>query len=111
MMMTATLPRRFWSATALAMIAIAFATAPAAAQVITRLSSATGGLAALAAGLTGWLMTKTTWLERGLLISGGLVLVYPSLLEDLIGLSLFGLAIALQLSHRRSARSQLPASS
>jgi TRAP transporter 4TM/12TM fusion protein len=69
------------------------------------------GLAALAAGLTGWLMTKTTWIERGLLISGGLVLVYPSLIEDLIGLSLFGLALALQFSHRRSARSQLPASS
>ncbi len=116
MMMTATLPRRFWSATALAMIAIAFATAPAAAQVITRLSIATGGtggvyyplgggLAALAAGLAGWLMTKTTWLERGLLISGGLVLVYPSLLEDLIGLSLFGLAVALQFPRRQAPRS------
>ena len=69
------------------------------------------GLAALAAGLTGWLMTKTTWLERGLLIGAGLVLVYPSLLADMIGLSLFGLAVALQFSHRRSARSQLPASS
>jgi TRAP-type uncharacterized transport system fused permease subunit len=69
------------------------------------------GLAALAAGLTGWLMTKTTWFERGLLIGAGLVLVYPGLIQDLIGFSLFGLAIALQFSHRRSARSQLPASS
>jgi TRAP-type uncharacterized transport system fused permease subunit len=69
------------------------------------------GLTALAAGLTGWLMTKTTWFERGLLIGAGLVLVYPGLIQDLIGFSLFGLAIALQFSHRRSARSQLPASS
>ena len=69
------------------------------------------GLAALAAGLTGWLMTKTTWMERGLLIGAGLVLVYPGLIQDLIGFGLFGLAAALQFSHRRSARSQLPASS
>jgi len=29
---------------------------------------------------------KTTWLERGLLEAAGLVLVYPSLVQDLIGL-------------------------
>lgn len=58
------------------------------------------GLAALAAGLTGWLMTKTTWLERGLLIGAGLVLVYPGLIQDLIGFGLFGLAIALQFPRR-----------
>jgi TRAP-type uncharacterized transport system fused permease subunit len=63
------------------------------------------GLAALAAGLTGWLMTKTTWLERGLLIGAGLVLVYPGLIQDLIGFGLFGLAIAFQFPRRRSARS------
>ena len=60
------------------------------------------GLAALAAGLTGWLLTRTTWLERGLLMFSGLVLVYPSLLQDLIGFSLFGLAILLQYARRRS---------
>jgi len=63
------------------------------------------GLAALAAGLTGWLMTKTTWFERGLLVGAGLVLVYPSLLQDLIGFGLFGLAIALQFPRRQSLRS------
>jgi len=61
------------------------------------------GLAALAAGLTGWLMTKTTWFERGLLIGAGLVLVYPGLIQDLIGFGLFGLAAALQFSHRQSS--------
>lgn len=42
-MMTATLRRRFWSATALGVTSIAFATVPATAQVKTRLSIATGG--------------------------------------------------------------------
>src|SRR3990170_3003686 len=36
------------------------------------------GLAALAAGLTGWMLMKTTWLERGLLLAAGLVFGYPS---------------------------------
>jgi UPF0716 family protein affecting phage T7 exclusion len=50
-------------------------------------------------------MTKTTWLERGLLIGAGLVLVYPGLIQDLIGFGLFGLAIALQFPRRQSPRS------
>ena len=54
------------------------------------------GLAALAAGLTGWLLMKTTWLERVLLVAAGLVLVYPSLVQDLIGLGLFAFAATLQ---------------
>jgi TRAP-type uncharacterized transport system fused permease subunit len=60
-------------------------------------------LAALAAGLTGWLLIKTTWLERSLLIAAGLVLVYPGLLQDSIGLGLFAFAAALHYLRRRSA--------
>jgi len=69
------------------------------------------GLAALAAGLTGWLLMKTTRLEQGLLVAAGLVLVYPSLLQDFIGLGLFALAAALQYLHWRSARARRPAAS
>jgi UPF0716 family protein affecting phage T7 exclusion len=39
---------------------------------------------------------KTTWLERVLLVAAGLVLVYPSLVQDLIGLGLFAFAATLQ---------------
>src|ERR671911_213429 len=60
------------------------------------------GLAALAAGLTGWMLMKTTALERGLLLAAGLVLVYPSLLQDVIGLALFASAGALQYFRRRA---------
>ncbi|HJU62783.1 MAG TPA: TRAP transporter fused permease subunit, partial [Candidatus Binatia bacterium] len=62
------------------------------------------GLAALGAGLSGWLLMKTTRLEQGLLVAAGLVLVYPSLVQDLIGLGLFALAATLQYLHWRSAR-------
>src|SRR5688572_2814798 len=67
------------------------------------------GLAALAAGLTGWMLMKTTWLERGLLLAAGLVLVYPSLLQDVIGLALFASAGALQYFRRRAGDETLPA--
>jgi TRAP-type uncharacterized transport system fused permease subunit len=71
--------------------------------------TAAAGLAALAAGLTGWLLMKTNRLERSLLVAAGLVLVYPSLAQDLIGLGLFALALTLQLLHRRSATPPLSA--
>ncbi len=50
------------------------------------------GLSALAAGFTGWLKVATTKIERSLLIVAGLVLVYPSVLQDLIGIGLFATA-------------------
>jgi len=56
----------------------------------------------LAAGFTGWLKVATTKFERLLLIAAGLVLVYPSLLADTIGIGLF--AIAVWLQYRRLGR-------
>jgi TRAP transporter 4TM/12TM fusion protein len=67
------------------------------------------GLAALAAGLTGWMLMKTTWLERGLLLAAGLVLVYPSLIQDVIGVVLFASAGVLQYFRRRASGETLPA--
>ncbi|MGZ8454294.1 MAG: TRAP transporter permease, partial [Candidatus Binatia bacterium] len=65
-------------------------------------ATAAAGLAALAAGLTGWLLVKTTIAERALLIAAGLVLVYPSLIQDVIGIGLFGMAGFLQYRRRRA---------
>lgn len=62
------------------------------------------GLAALAAGLTGWLLQRTNLLERALLISAGLILVYPGLLQDLLGAALFGGVALLHYRRRTVAR-------
>ena len=67
------------------------------------------GLAALAAGLTGWMLMKTTWLEQILLVAAGLVLVYPSLLQDVIGLGLFASAAVLQYFRRPAGGETVPA--
>ena len=52
------------------------------------------GVGALAAGMSGWLIRKTTWVERPLLLAAGLILVYPSPAADIVGVSLTA-AIAL----------------
>jgi TRAP-type uncharacterized transport system fused permease subunit len=54
------------------------------------------GIAALAAGVQGWLFRKTTSLERWLLIAAGLALMYPKPLLDYVGVALIAAAIAMQ---------------
>ena len=72
-------------------------------NIIWTTTTAAIGLVALAAGFTGWLKVATTKIERLLLIAAGLVLVYPSLLEDMIGIGLFAVAAALQYRRRELA--------
>jgi len=48
------------------------------------------GVGVLAAGICGWLIRKTSWIERILLIAAGFILVYPSPMADGVGLSLAG---------------------
>jgi TRAP-type uncharacterized transport system fused permease subunit len=67
------------------------------------MATAMVGLAALAAGLAGWLLLKTSALDRLLLLAAGLVLVYPGWLEDAVGFSLFVVALGLQLWRRGPA--------
>jgi TRAP-type uncharacterized transport system fused permease subunit len=54
------------------------------------------GIAALAAGVQGWLFKQTTRPERWLLIIAGLALVYPKAMFDVIGIALIVVAIVLQ---------------
>jgi len=46
------------------------------------------GVGALAAGMSGWLIRKTTWVERPLLIAAGFILIYPSTAADVLGIAL-----------------------
>ncbi len=54
------------------------------------------GVFALAAGLDGWVFKKASTVERILLIISGLMLVYASLIFDVIGLGLVALVILMQ---------------
>jgi len=55
------------------------------------------GIAALAGGLQGWLLRRTTFIERWMLIVAGFLLVYPKALFDLIGFGLVAAVVLLQV--------------
>jgi TRAP transporter 4TM/12TM fusion protein len=64
------------------------------------------GVGALAAGMSGWLIRKTTWVERPLLLAAGLILVYPSPAADILGV---GLVAAVALWQWRTKNKDLDA--
>lgn len=67
--------------------------------------SAIVGIVAVVAGVGGYLLRSTTWLERALLIVAGLLLLAPGALQDALGLAAFAIALGLQLARRtRTAR-------
>ena len=57
--------------------------APAEVVLKTTLTAALG-LVSLAAGINGWLVREANWVERAVLLAAGLLLVYPSLVLDLL---------------------------
>ena len=62
------------------------------------------GIAALAAGIQGWMLSKTTKIERWMLIVAGIALVYPKPLFDAIGVGLMAVVVATQVIRLRAAR-------
>lgn len=54
------------------------------------------GIVALAGGLQGWLLRKTIFIERWMLIAAGLMLIYPAPFFDVIGFALVAAVIVLQ---------------
>jgi TRAP transporter 4TM/12TM fusion protein len=61
------------------------------------------GIAALAGGVQGWLIRRTTWIEQWMLIAAGIALVYPRALFDVVGIVLVVLVLALQFLRRDTA--------
>jgi TRAP transporter 4TM/12TM fusion protein len=54
------------------------------------------GIVALAGGLQGWLLRKTSAIERWMLVIAGLMLVYPAPLFDYIGFALVAVVVLIQ---------------
>ena len=61
-------------------------------------------IAALAAGLQGWLLKKTNLLERALLVVAGALVIIPVASLDAVGVGMFASVFVIQmLRHRRAA--------
>ena len=61
------------------------------------------GIFAVSACLEGWLIHHMKWYERVLSVIGGLLLIYPGLTTDLIGLSLVAVVVLVQVATRKKA--------
>ncbi|MFE8697845.1 TRAP transporter permease [Cytobacillus sp. FJAT-53684] len=63
--------------------------------------TALAGMMAIGAGVIGYWMRKLNWIERILGIIGGLMLIYPEGVSDIVGLVIFVLLIVLQYIYKR----------
>ena len=61
------------------------------------------GIFGVSAALEGYFLRPMRWYERLLSVAGGLLLIYPGLVTDLIGLGLLAIAIVFQLIDRKKA--------
>ena len=55
------------------------------------------GIFAVSASLEGYIITRMPWYQRILSAAGGLMLIYPGIVTDVIGLSLVAVAVILQI--------------
>jgi TRAP transporter 4TM/12TM fusion protein len=65
------------------------------------LASSFIGVLAFAAMSSGWLVRKTTTIERGMLLVAGLSLVYPTALSDAVGFGFLGFVLLSQFVLRK----------
>ena len=75
-----------------------------AANAVEVAATAAIGIGALACGVQGWMFQRTSWLERGVLIVGGVLLMDSARGSDLAGLLLVASAAALQWWKLRRGR-------
>ena len=62
------------------------------------------GIFAVSSALEGYLLHRMKWFERVLAVAGGLLLIYPGLTTDLIGLGLAAVVLVIELLTRKKAQ-------
>ena len=72
-------------------------------EVITICITSFIGICAISAALEGYLLKHMSWPERIMSATGGLLLIYPGLVTDSIGLALVAVVVAMQVIGRKKA--------
>ncbi len=62
------------------------------------------GMASVSAALEGYLFGKLNWLQRGMCLLGGLLMIYPGLATDLVGFALTAVAVGIRLMDNKKAQ-------
>ena len=65
------------------------------------------GMFAVSASLQGYFLRKMPWYQRIISAVGGLLLIYPGLVTDSIGLGLLAIVVILQLIARKATKTKL----
>jgi TRAP transporter 4TM/12TM fusion protein len=73
-------------------------------KIIQAFVTATFGIAMFAGGLHGYFLAATNYWQRALLLAGGLMLIDPNWITDVIGAAIAVFVIATQFVARRAAR-------
>jgi TRAP transporter 4TM/12TM fusion protein len=71
-------------------------------HIVGAFCTASAGILLFAAGLHGYFITAANLWQRALLVVGGLLLIDPGLITDLVGAVIAAMVIALQLVERRA---------
>ena len=74
-----------------------------AAEVILICITSVVGIFGVSAALEGFILEHMDWYQRIMSGIGGLLLIYPGLITDTVGLCLVGAVVVLQLLHRKKA--------
>ena len=65
------------------------------------------GIFAVSAALEGYFLCHISWYQRIIVAIGGLMLIYPGLITDTVGLCMVAVVVLLQLHDRKKARTLL----
>ncbi|HEX7066107.1 MAG TPA: TRAP transporter permease [Bacillales bacterium] len=79
---------------------------PTISSVIVAIVTALLGMAGISAGLMGFFIAEAKWWERVLLIGSGLLLIYPNIIDSLIGFVVLGGLALFQFVRSRAKKHQ-----
>lgn len=65
-------------------------------KVLLMMTTSLIGMTAVAGAISGYLITNTKWVDRILLFVGGLMMIDPNLITDLVGVGLLAVAVTIQ---------------
>jgi TRAP transporter 4TM/12TM fusion protein len=72
-------------------------------EIILIVISSLIGIFAVSSALEGYLLHRMKWFERVIAVAGGLLLIYPGIVTDAVGLSLAAVVVLIQLLTRKKA--------
>ncbi|MFD1040133.1 TRAP transporter permease [Virgibacillus byunsanensis] len=80
-------------------------------QIVISVITALVGVITLAAGSIGWLLTRTSLLERTVLIASGMMSMYPGLLSDGFGIAIMCFVTFIQYRRKNNCKKAVQAES